>query len=76
MGFRPLSESERAGIEASVKKTQAAPSRVAEVAATPVAVNDQITDSVTADSPSADDATPVEEQEVKPTGKNPFKKKP
>ena len=43
----------------------------APVAALPEAVNDQITDSVTVETPAAEPA-----QDVKPAGKNPFKKKP
>jgi hypothetical protein len=75
MGFRPLSENERAGIESSHKKTQDAHAHSKVVAAAPAAVNDQITDSVTAAAPEAVEATEGEAQEAKPVGKNPFKKK-
>ena len=76
MGFRPLTAQEKAGIEASNKKVAdavapASPAKPAPVAAAPAEVNDQITDAVTS-------AEPVEavDGEAKPTGKNPFKKKP
>ena len=76
MGFRPLTAQEQASIAASIKKiadaeSSASPAKPASVAATSVAVNDQITDAVTAEAPaeSAD-------ADAKPTGKNPFKRKP
>ncbi len=74
MGFRPLTAQEQAGIAASIKKIAdaeaAAPVKPASAAAAPVAVNDQITDAVTAE-------TPVEsaDADAKPAGKNPFKRK-
>jgi hypothetical protein len=78
MGFRPLTPEEQAAHENSLRKiagAPAAPPAPVVVAAPAAAVNDQITDSVTAAAPEAVEATEGEAQEAKPAGKNPFKKK-
>ena len=73
MGFRPHTPEEKAELAHSISKMQgaAAPADVAPKAAAPESVNDQITDSVTVETPADESA-----QDAKTSGKNPFKKKP
>jgi hypothetical protein len=71
-----LTETERAGIESSLRKLNAAPSEAPAVAAAPAAVNDQITDAVTSSPDEALAAADEAPADAKPAGRNPFKKKP
>ena len=81
MGWRALTPTEKAAHENSLRKlaeaaAAAKPAEAAVVAAAAAAVNDQITDAVTAAAAEVVEATEGDAQDVKPVGKNPFKKKP
>lgn len=73
MGFRPLTSQEREVIEISLRRAARGVSAVKVVAEVAAAVETAVEAAVDAVTP-ADEA--VEAADAKPTGKNPFKKKP
>jgi hypothetical protein len=73
MGFRPLTAQEREGIESSLKKeSRVASAGIAVVEAAPAV--EAPPEAALEPAKAADEA--VESADVKPAGKNPFKKKP